>query len=310
LTGATGKLGRNILDELSNYDFKIYCLVRNKNNLPDLKNVEYIESNLANKNLGVSHEIYQHLASTIDLVIHSAANVNSILPYQSLKEINVDTVKYISEFCFARKLKFLSFVSTLSIFLTSDFSFIEVKEVFPENMTYVNGGYDASKFVAEIFAINTFKNSPNNLKIFRPSLLVQEDDRSIHGGRFVELFFRGLEIIGQLPEEALKLELNCIDTQIVAKKIASESIYRNSNTFFHICEPQNRSLENLLSTNYNWLKLKIVSIDEFKVQLKSLMNFPEIQYLNLSLLQIYEPEIYKNLRGIGLFQATGYSFPQ
>jgi thioester reductase-like protein len=100
VTGATGFLGAFIVDELliAHPHLKIICLVRGGDDTSALlrlqnhfkffginHNVSVIYGNLEHKYFGLPQEKWLELANSIDLIIHSAATVNAIMPYSAQK---------------------------------------------------------------------------------------------------------------------------------------------------------------------------------------------------------------------------------
>ena len=108
LTGATGFIGAYLLKELlERTDSEIVCLVRARDEHEGMRRVR---ENLASYDLhppGFEHRVtaiigdfskplfgmpqvdFDRLASEIDVVYHNGADVNLVLPYQSLKSVNV-----------------------------------------------------------------------------------------------------------------------------------------------------------------------------------------------------------------------------
>ena len=86
LTGATGFVGRNLLQFLVKRGYNIRILVRKSSNLTPLRDVEY------EKFFGDLLD-YQSLTTAVEginLVVHAAAKVSSWGSYEHFKQINVD----------------------------------------------------------------------------------------------------------------------------------------------------------------------------------------------------------------------------
>jgi thioester reductase-like protein len=134
LTGATGFLGIHLLDVLlANTDAHIYCLIRMpKDNKPyarlkdafaeygignrDLeRRVTVIAGDLDKPLLGITDKTFQHLASSIDSIYHSAADVNWGLDYTSLRMTNVLPVVDLLRLACLHKKKHFVFVSSISV---------------------------------------------------------------------------------------------------------------------------------------------------------------------------------------------------
>uniref|UniRef100_A0A915CXH4 Fatty acid synthase n=1 Tax=Ditylenchus dipsaci TaxID=166011 RepID=A0A915CXH4_9BILA len=135
LTGVTGFLGSHLLVQLLNSSrARVVCLVRelagetvdqrlesalNKRGLltkalqAQLKDrVQVVSADIALVQFGLSEEHYHFLSYDIDVVIHAAAYVNLIYPYQALHGINVLGTRNVLDFCLKNKIKPLHYIST------------------------------------------------------------------------------------------------------------------------------------------------------------------------------------------------------
>lgn len=136
LTGATGFLGCNLLNQLlKRTHYHIYLLVRsgtqeeafNRINskyqfyfgepLSDLekKRVVVIQSDIEKNNLGLSPEDYKNLSEKIDSIIHSAALVKHYGNYELFYSANVQSTVNLLELCKLTRLKDFHYISTASI---------------------------------------------------------------------------------------------------------------------------------------------------------------------------------------------------
>ncbi|MBR5473004.1 MAG: AMP-binding protein, partial [Clostridia bacterium] len=100
LTGATGYLGSHILRELLRRQMNVVCLVRDKEKLKNTlkyyfpKEHEYFRyrvriGDISEPKLGLSDEEYDQLLKKVDMVIHTAANVNHTGRYEEFERTNV-----------------------------------------------------------------------------------------------------------------------------------------------------------------------------------------------------------------------------
>lgn len=110
LTGATGFLGSHILRELSQKNVSIVCLVRDPAKLkralefyfPKEKNCftySMVVGDIEKTRFGLSDEIYGKLICEVDMVIHTAANVNHAGHYEDLERTNVTGTQNVIDFC-------------------------------------------------------------------------------------------------------------------------------------------------------------------------------------------------------------------
>lgn len=177
LTGGTGVLGSRVLKEiLETTDATVYCLVRAKNFNQGKEKIEnifydydpdkYLEDELnsrvvcvlgdvSKKRLGIDKKQYSSIMSSIDLVIHSAANTSLIASYKKLKPINVDGTGNVVEFCLEANAPLLQ-VSSYSMigdkvyeevtFTENDF---DIGQQFDKDHNYERTKFDGEKIVRE-----------------------------------------------------------------------------------------------------------------------------------------------------------------
>jgi thioester reductase-like protein len=173
LTGATGFLGSVLLEELlrSFPALTVTCIVRGDS---DAHARERLMSQLANRKicleshvaervvvvcadlsvgaLGLEAKQFQSLCRSVDLVFHCAANVNWMLPYDSLRVSNVLPCFALIRLCTTFKRKALFHVSTItcSPMRTRATGEYETFEGFAESSwASLIGPYGQSKWVAE-----------------------------------------------------------------------------------------------------------------------------------------------------------------
>lgn len=173
LTGATGYLGAFILsDLLKTTSARVICLVRFndpdeddqamgiarlRRNLLDLglwkdsmlDRIEVLPGNLARKQIGLASDEFEDLATRIQVIIHSAATVNLVYPYASLRSSNVNGTKEIIRLA-GQSGATLQYISTNGVLPPSadswsEESMIEVDDV-PDRLV---DGYGQTKWVAE-----------------------------------------------------------------------------------------------------------------------------------------------------------------
>lgn len=173
LTGATGFLGGFLLSDLiSSTSARIVCLTRSidsskddraagiailRRNLLDLglwndsimDRVEILPGNLSRRQLGLSPEAFEELASRVQVVVHAAATVNLVYPYAALRGANVGGTREVVRLA-CRAGATLQYISTNGVLPPSntgwpEHAMIDVDDV-PEK---VRDGYGQTKFVAE-----------------------------------------------------------------------------------------------------------------------------------------------------------------
>jgi amino acid adenylation domain-containing protein/thioester reductase-like protein len=160
LTGATGFFGAFTLLELLNQtDASIHCLVRAPGEAQAWRRlldnlgrygrglgggqdrVRVVAGDLERTDLGLGPHQYAELCRTVDVIVHSAAHVNGVLPLDRLWKSNVGGTIELARMAVTAKPKTVHFVSTMSV--TSDAR---------------QSGYARSKREAEQFVMNEQRN--------------------------------------------------------------------------------------------------------------------------------------------------------
>jgi len=169
LTGSTGFLGAFLIDELlTETDCDIVCHVRAENASKGLgrvrdnltkyglnpagldDRVSAVVGDLSVERLGLSEEVFDRLAQSVDLVVHNGASVNLAVPYSSLKSVNVGSTREIIRFACHHRAKPIHYVSTFTVHTAHHNRGERVCEQTelpsPESLLH---GYSQSKWVSE-----------------------------------------------------------------------------------------------------------------------------------------------------------------
>jgi myxalamid-type nonribosomal peptide synthetase MxaA len=173
LTGATGFLGAYILNEiLQTSSAHVHCLVRSKQTASSHARIEVqlrqyrlwsevekwqsaweqrvhvVAGDVILPRLGLTDPAYETLAREIDCIIHSAAHVNFIYPYEALKATNVLGLHEIIRFAFHGSIKPVHYLSTAAIWpMGTEYTFFESDSL--DHGRLLNLGYDEAKWVGE-----------------------------------------------------------------------------------------------------------------------------------------------------------------
>jgi len=168
LTGVTGFLGSFVLAELlRNPDVDIiYCIVRATTPKEALERVqkalkdrdmwdesyaerlEVFAGDASLHHMGLDDDDYAVLSTGVDVVVHCAAVVNLVYPYEGLRSANVIGTRNVIEFALHGKVKKLAYISTDGIFpdgLKNCSESDSIDDFGPE----LTNGYGQSKWVAE-----------------------------------------------------------------------------------------------------------------------------------------------------------------
>ena len=124
LTGATGFLGAHVLRALLERDVKLWVLVRSRERFLrrmayyfgdlDVSGVQLVLGDVEQPLLGLTEALYDSLASQIDTVVHTAANVHHAGDYADLARTNVEGTKHVIAFA-KRANAVLAHTSTTSL---------------------------------------------------------------------------------------------------------------------------------------------------------------------------------------------------
>ncbi|KAK2165584.1 hypothetical protein LSH36_48g05032 [Paralvinella palmiformis] len=180
LTGATGFLGVFILkDLLENTKSQIFCLVRewpNQTGIDRIRStmVQYgildrtdestsdgmsLDSQIRSRvtvfngdvglmNMGLIEDDYLYLCTEIDYIVHAAAHVNLIYPYEALRGPNVLGTENIVKFACTSKIKPIHHISTDAVFPHGMIDCMEDADM-TQQVNKLEDGYSQSKWVAE-----------------------------------------------------------------------------------------------------------------------------------------------------------------
>jgi thioester reductase-like protein len=264
LTGATGYLGTFLLHELLHQtQAKIYCLVRadtiaaGKARLQqaalafDLRwdealgdRIIPILGDLSQPLLGLTQAEFEALATRIDCIYHSGAQVNFTYPYQALKATNVLGTQEVLRLATQQNTKPVHFVSTTHVFsVDRNAETPTIWETLPPDLVAdLPTGYAQSKWVAEqLVAIARSRGLPAS--IYRPSLIVGHQQTG--AGNAQDLMFRmikGCFQLGIAPD--LDLSFNIVPVDYVSGAIVhlSTKLETLGNTF-HMVNPHHIAIQ-------------------------------------------------------------------
>jgi thioester reductase-like protein len=173
LTGATGFVGREILDRLVERR-RVYALVRAENDdaaaerLPRHARLTAVAGDIEQPGCALDSATTDRLASEVTTVLHCAASVSFDLPLEDSRRINVDGTRHVVDLARrCRGLERLSYVSTAYVAG-------EPRRLFRESQLDVGqrfrNAYERSKFEAERMVRERAAGLP--LQILRPSIVV------------------------------------------------------------------------------------------------------------------------------------------
>ncbi|ORA59312.1 non-ribosomal peptide synthetase [Mycobacteroides franklinii] len=207
LTGATGFLGRHLvlhwLNEMARVGGTLTCLVRASSNEearrrleksfdsgdPELMahfdtlavgRLEVVAGDKGEPGLGLDTQTWQRLAESVDLIVDSAAFVNSVLPYDELFTPNVVGTAELIRLALTTKLKSYSFVSTSDVGRQIErpkfTEAADIRDISPSRVvdaSYANG-YANSKWAAEVLLREAHDTFGLPVAVFRSSMVMAD----------------------------------------------------------------------------------------------------------------------------------------
>ena len=203
LTGATGYLGRFLalawLERLAASGGRLICIARASDVAqarqriesaldtdPGLmkhfralaaRHLEVLPGDIGLPNLGLEEDTWSRLAGTVDLIVHPAAHVNHVLPYNQLFGANVVGTAELIRLAITTKLKRIHHISTLGVnavakTLVDEDSDIRLSIPACElDDSYANG-YGVSKWASEVLLREAFDLCGLPVAVFRPGMIL------------------------------------------------------------------------------------------------------------------------------------------
>ncbi|MEO8815805.1 MAG: carboxylic acid reductase [Mycobacterium sp.] len=205
LTGANGYLGRFValhwLQRLSRTGGTLICLVRGRDadtaraRLEQIfdsgdatlrrrfhelaaDHLEVLAGDIGEPDLGLDTEDWRRLSRSVDLIVHTAALVNHVLPYEQLFGPNVVGTAELIRLAITSRITPIAYLSTVSVALsvepaafTEDGDIREISPVRSVDDSYANG-YANSKWAGEVLLREAFDLVGLPATVFRSDLIL------------------------------------------------------------------------------------------------------------------------------------------
>ena len=204
LTGANGYLGRFLclewLARLAPVDGKLICIVRGSTAeaargrldeafdsgdaelLRHFRNLaaahlEVLAGDIGEPNLGLDERTWRRLADSVDLIVHPAALVNHVLPYDQLFGPNVVGTAELIRLALTARIKPVTYLSTAAVFagqtsIAGEDADIRVTSPVREfDDTYANG-YATSKWAGEVLLREAHDLCGLPVAVFRSDMIL------------------------------------------------------------------------------------------------------------------------------------------
>ncbi|HEV7360149.1 MAG TPA: carboxylic acid reductase, partial [Mycobacterium sp.] len=205
LTGSTGFLGRFLglewLQQLADSGGTLVCLTRGADaahargrieaaldsdatllerfrTLAD-GHLEVVAGDIGEPNFGLDNTTWQRLAETVDLIVHPAAHVNHVLPYQQLFGPNVMGTAEVIRLAITAKLKPIHYISTMGVSAVAHQLVDEdsdIRRSVPACVVdagYANG-YGISKWAGEVLMREAHDLCGVPVAVFRPGMILAD----------------------------------------------------------------------------------------------------------------------------------------
>ncbi|QHC32985.1 carboxylic acid reductase [Streptomyces sp. HF10] len=204
LTGANGYLGRFLclewLERLAERDGTLVCLVRGSSaeaararldaafdsGDPELLrryreaadgHLRVLPGDIGEPGLGLDEETWRRLADTVDLIVHPAAQVNHLLPYDQLFGPNVGGTAELIRLAVTSRIKQFTYLSTVAVVFGDEAAADESADIRTACATrdlqgaYADG-YAASKWAGEVLLREAHDAFGLPVAVFRSNLIL------------------------------------------------------------------------------------------------------------------------------------------
>ncbi|KAL7929176.1 hypothetical protein V8C35DRAFT_331857 [Trichoderma chlorosporum] len=232
LTGATGFLGKHILEELlkDNKVEAVHCIAVRDTSKPlvDSPKVIVHPGDLRDSRLGLNEDTARRIFSTLSVIIHNGADVSFLRGYRTLRSANVLSTKALVQlamkYAVSRPLPHFHFVSTAGV------AQLGIGELYEESLPVFQpqtnaNGYVASKWASEKYLENAHRSSGLPITIHRPSYVIGPDAPQLDVMHNILLFSEKLRKVPQMPSVDRWLQFVGIDE--VAKDITADALKRD-----------------------------------------------------------------------------------
>ncbi|MEV7189597.1 amino acid adenylation domain-containing protein [Kitasatospora sp. NPDC093102] len=268
LTGASGFVGAFLLAALlRRTDARVHCPVRSRDRAHarqkvartltrfDLATDEAPEAadrivcfpaDLAEPGLGLEPGRADELADTLDLVIHSAAQVNFLYPYEALRRTNVEGTREIVRLAAGRgvPLHFLSTIAVLAGFGTAGVRHVD-EDLPLDHADRLTMGYAESKWVAE----EVLRNAADQglpVAVYRPyEITGDRHTGACNTDTAICSLFKTISETGLAPDIPLPLDFVPVD-YLADAVVHIATGHRTTRRTYHLTNPRAASLRDML----------------------------------------------------------------
>src|SRR6202011_4151907 len=142
------------------------------------EHLEVLPGDIGDQDLGVDAATWTRLANIVDLIVHPAALVNHVLPYDQLFGPNVVGTAELIRLAITTRIKPLTYLSTMAVAMTvppgkftEDGDIRTISPLRPIDNTYANG-YATSKWAGEVLLRQAHALCGLPVAVFRSDMIL------------------------------------------------------------------------------------------------------------------------------------------
>lgn len=301
LLGSTGFLGAHILDNiLTNTSSKVFCLIRNKNNLTGVERLSKIlnyyfgnkyeklfgtriivlDGDITKKNLGLDLKSFNVVNKSVSCVLNSAALVKHYGNINDFNNINIGGTKNIINFCMTNSKK-LYHVSTISVSgLTNYYNSNKNDILFKETNLYIkqnlNNAYIYTKFQAEVLILEAIAKGLNATILRLGNISNRYSDGKFQINFSDNAYLNRLKsfiAMGMLPDSFVNHAIDFSPVDFCADAIVKIVFSKNNFTVFHLFNTNLVKFSDIISfLNKLGYNIQFVNNSMFKIKLSSMLD--------------------------------------
>ena len=245
VTGATGFLGKYVVEELSQYGYQVKAFGRNKTIGQGLENsfVTFYQGDLTEEK-----EI-EEACKGMDYVVHAEALSTVWGDWEDFYKTNVLGTKYVLEACKKEKIKRLVYVSSPSIYAAAKDQ-LNIKEDEAPKENYLNN-YIRSKLISE----QLFKDY-----LDVPSIILRP--RGLFGIGDTSILPRVLKLSQKIGIPLIKdgrqlMDMTCVENVALAIRLSLETSRANNGKVYNITNGEPREFKSLIEETLKGLDYPI-----------------------------------------------------
>ena len=202
------------------------------------------------QNMGLDDDEYHYLSQHVDTVVHAAAIVNLLYPYEALVAGNVRGTANMVSFCQSGKVKAMHYVSSDAVFpLESDGTPRHEKERLDDGWKVLHSGYAQSKWVAEQLVRKALDSGLPGC-LYRCGNIAGHSTTGAWNGKDSNLAIIRACLLAQAVPVADHLNLTFEGTPVdfICRFIVScsENIRGSTNKTFHLIQPNHLNMSEVL----------------------------------------------------------------